>query len=303
MDDDTDILNVQETVITDGSDGLATEGGNTTYTKPAQPNNKKRPQFSKKAVLIFTIILVAVCGLAIFFATKKNSTPASEPPKSVIINTQSLDAGTLNQLTSQLGPGNVKQQLTISPDTLFKNNVDIEKNLTVKGKTLLQDAVTVSNDLTVTTQLKVGSNTSIGGNLNVNGQISAGTINVGSITLNSLRLSGDLAFSGHVLTTGPVPSAKAGVASGGGSTTINGNDTSGTITIKMGNSPLPAGETAIVTFGTRFSSVPRVQLTPVSLPASKLDYFVTKTPGFFTVESTSQPTAGESYSFDYFVSQ
>lgn len=241
-------------------------------------------------VAVLIVILLVVAG---GFALRKKQN--AKPQTTYVINTQSLDNGTLNKLTAETGSG--KQQLTITPDTLFQNNVTINKDLVVKGQTFLQSPVTITKELTI------GSNVGVGGNLSVTGQISAGNLNVGSVTITSLHLSGDLEFNGHLMPTGTVPTIKISTAGGGGSATIEGNDTVGTITITTGSNPATTGEMAIITFRSRFAGNAKVHLTPASNPASKLDYFVTSTPGFFTIETSSLPTTSSTYSFYYLVTQ
>lgn len=260
---------------------------------PKRPAVKPPPRSShrwnrKRRVMVAlfagsSLIALAASGISLIRSSSK-------PQPVVTINTQSLDNGTLNQLTVADG-GTSRQQLTISPDTLFLNSVTINKDLTVMGQTNLQSSVSIANGL------------AIGGDLSVNGEISAGNLNVGSVNMSSLRLSGNLEFGGHLSPTGAVPSIRSSVAAAGGSVTIDGNDTSGTITVLIGNGKIITGEMAIITFRSAFPITPKVQLTPLSASASKLDYFVTRTAGFFTIEATSLPTAGSSYIFDYFVTQ
>lgn len=256
-------------------------------SKKSRPTRKRRVVFGIFLTILFTIL---VLGITFFVRSRPKQ------PTTITINTQSLDNGTLNKI-SLSAEGETKQQLTISPDTLFLNSVSINKDLTVKGQTYLQSSLTIDKELTV------GGNVGVGGNLSVTGQISAGNLNVGSVTISSLRLSGDLEFGGHLIPTGAVPTIKPDVAASGGSATIVGNDTAGTITITTGGGIGVIGEMAIVTFRSPYSGTPKVQLTPVSASASKLDYFVTRSSGFFTIEATSIPATGSSYVFDYLVTQ
>lgn len=258
---------------------------------PAAPN---RNRWSKKRIIFTLLAVIAV--LALLTAVILYIRSSSKPEPTVVINTQSLDNGTLNQLTTENGAADGKQQLTITPDTLFHNNVTINKDLLVNGRTTLQSALNVARDLAV------GGNTTVGGNLSVTGQISAGNLNVGTVSMGTLQISGNLELRGHIVPTGPVPTIKTSVAAAGGTARIDGTDTAGTITIVMAGA-VPAGEMVIVTFNTAFNATPKLQLTPVSNAAAKLDYFATKTAGFFTIEAASLPTPGSTYIFDYFVTQ
>lgn len=274
--------------------GLEVAEENTAPKMIKIPGAPKKGRWSKKR--LFLTLLATAMLLALLFAGIRYVRSVSKPEPTVVINTQSLDNGTLNQITTENGVADGTQQLTITPDTLFHNNVTVSKDLLVTGQTTLQSALDVARDLAV------GGNTTVGGNLSVTGQISAGTLNVGTVNMSTLQLSGDLELRGHLVLTGPAPTIKTSVAAAGGTARIDGSDTAGTITIITGGT-VPAGEMVIVTFNSAFNGTPKVQLTPVSSAASKLDYFATKTAGFFTIEASSVPAPGSTYIFDYLVTQ
>lgn len=265
------------------------------------PKNK-RPfnyrKLRKRLLLAFVLsILLVGTGTAIALLAK----PSKQAP-TVVINTQSLDNGTLNQLTPQ-GSGQAKQQLTITPDTIFKNNVtvqgttELDKDLSVGGK------VTIQGDENVQGNLSVGKSLSVGSNLTVSGLITAASLNVGSLTLSSINLSSNLVFGGHIVPTGTEPAARASSSAGGGTVSISGNDTAGTITITTGSGGLSAGEMAVITFKTAFAATPKVQFTPLNAAASNLHYYATHTATFFTLNSSTTPTGATTYVFDYLVTQ
>jgi len=114
-------------------------------------------------VIVVGLALIAAAAIILLKQPAKKATPTP-----IIINTQSLDNGTLNRLTAQAGPNATKQQLTITPDTLFKNTVvvqgalktasdlDVAGNLNVHGKTTLQGAVGINSNLAVHGALSVG---------------------------------------------------------------------------------------------------------------------------------------------------
>lgn len=277
--------------------------------RPAPKNRRSmRNLFSKKNVLIFGLVVIVLGTLAsgMFIILKK---PAPKPANNTyVINTQSLDNGTLNELTSQ-ADGNIKQQLTISPETIFKNDVTVQgsvkinKDLTVDGHTNLQGPTTISDSLTVSRSLTVNGNAALASNLTVNGQISAASLSVGSLTISSINLSNNLVFAGHLVPNGTAPAARISVAAGGGSVSISGNDTAGTVSITVGSGGLLAGEMAIISFKAAFNTTPKVQLTPINDAASGLRYYATRSASFFTVNTSTAPTAGMTYVFDYFVTQ
>lgn len=264
---------------------------------------RQKSSMPKRVIIIVTAI--AVLALITFLAISALKKPAAKPtpPTPIVINTQSLDNGTLNKLTTQAGSSPVKQQLTITPDTIFKNNVqvqgslktdkdlDVGGNLAIKGTTTLQGAVGINSNLAVS------------GSLSVGGVLSAASLNVGSLGVSTINISGSLNFGGHLVPGGATPASKPSVAASGGSVSISGNDTAGTITINIGNGSLLAGELAIISFRTAFATTPKVQLTPINSTASTLNYYATRSPTFFTVDSSSVPETGASYVFDYLITQ
>jgi cytoskeletal protein CcmA (bactofilin family) len=283
---------------------LASPSGSS--TPPEYPSGAGLPKFlPPRAVLLIAILVMGliVCGVVIAVLSK----PAKKADTTVIVNTQSLDNGTLNRLTSQLGTNTtVQQQLTISPSTLFKNNIEVQgtatvdKDLTVKGTSTLLGAVTAGSSLAVHGALSVGGSTNLAGNLSVGGLLTAASLNVGSISNSTINLSGNLNLGGHLVPSGTAPHVVPSVAASGGTTTISGNDTAGTVTITVGNGLVQSGEMAIITFNKAFNLTPKVQLTPANEAAANLRYFVTQSPTFFTVRASNTPANGVQYQFNYF---
>jgi hypothetical protein len=78
------------------------------------------------------------------------------------------------------------------------------------------------------------------------------------------------------------------------------SDMAGTFTITGGGgSSFFAGAQAVITYNSTYFSPPRVILTPVNANAANKAYFVTSNSGSFTVNFTTAPTAGTSYTFNY----
>src|SRR5690606_2579650 len=112
-------------------------------------------------------------------------------------------------------------------------------NLTVSGDTNLGK--------TQINSLQVAQNTAIQGSttvrdLNVTGTSSfSGAITASKITVSQLILSGNaiLQIPNHISFTGPSPSRSyigSGILGSGGTVSVNGSDTSGTINLNSGNS-------------------------------------------------------------------
>lgn len=268
---------------------------------PAQNTKHRRHlNITKRQMLQGLVAVVLVAGVItglIFLNKLSKKTPAT-----VVVNTQSLDNGTLNQLQPKPG-GTTGQQLAISPDTIFKNDIVVQGSVDTAGNLIVGGKVDIQGATSISDSLVVGKSLSVGTNLTVNGQVSAASLNVGSITISSINISGDLVYGGHLIPSGSQPSARTSIAAAGGTVTISGNDTAGTITITTGNGLLLPGEMAVITFNKAFSGTPKVQLTPTSAAASDLRYFVTHSAGFFTINTTSTPAANLIYSFDYLVTQ
>lgn len=279
-------------------------GENSSENTPDAPKKKKRSVSKKELLLLFGfIVIVVLTGLLISRTQQKGDAPGN-----VTINTQSLDNGTLNELTTSAGD-NPKQQLTISPDTLFRNGITVQKsaeileNITVRGSSTILGSTTIGGDLLSNGNLTIKGNSNLTGNVAINGQLSVAALNTGAVNATSVTLNGDLGYAGHLRPGGQTPQTRGGNASAGGSVSISGNDTAGTISIQTGGGAAAAGELATITFVKAFSGTPKVQLTPVNDAASRLNYFTSRNPNFFTVSSTSSLSANTTYVFDYFVVQ
>jgi hypothetical protein len=87
---------------------------------------------------------------------------------------------------------------------------------------------------------------------------------------------------------------------GGGTSSVGGSDTAGSITINTGSNP-SAGCFITVNFAAKFSGTPRVVISPVDAPAGGLAYYVTRNISSFSVCSNNAPAANASFGFDYIV--
>ncbi|MEO8104762.1 MAG: hypothetical protein ABI602_00295 [Candidatus Saccharibacteria bacterium] len=259
------------------------------------------PRLPRYVIIIVVVIVGLVLTVVIIALLKHPSKKIA--PTVVTINTQNLDNGTLNKLTAQAGPNKTVQQLTISPDTLFKNSTEVQGSLKADKQLDVSGNVNVAGTTTLQGAVGINSNLAVRGALSVGGALSAASLNVGSLAVTTVNASGSLNFGGHLVPSGTTPAVAPSSGTSGGTVTVSGNDTAGTITITIGNGPLVAGEMAILNFHTQFSTTPKVQLTPISGDASALNYYATRSATFFTVETTTTPTHGASYVFDYLVTQ
>lgn len=278
-------------------------------TPPSASSNdpgKRKSTVSRKTLIKVVgslLVFIFILFLASSFFVKREVEKIKQPVP-VTINTQSLDNGTLNKLTVQAGPENqTTQQLTIEPETLFKSSVEVQGSLKAQGDLEVGGNLNVRGTTTLQGAVGINSNLAVRGSLSVGGTLTAPSLNIGNLGATNINASGSLSFGGHLIPSGSVPSAKPSLAASGGTVTISGNDTAGTVTITIGGGAVQTSEMAIITFATRFTTTPKVQLTPINAAASALNYYATRNAGFFTIETSTVPSNGAQYVFDYLVTQ
>lgn len=265
-------------------------------------------------LLLFVFVLVLVAAIAVI-AYRQGSHSSSNGP----ISSQPLDQKALEELANtDATVGSSAQLLNVQSNTFFAGKVLVRDTLEVAGQlrvggSLSLSGVTVSGSSSFD-QVQVNKNLAVGGdtslqnsltvqkNVNVTGNGSfGGTLSAQRLTVSSLQLSGDLNLTRHITAGGPTPSRSNGSALGsGGTSSISGSDTSGSITINTGNGP-SAGCFLTVNFTNKFNSTPHVLLTPVGSSAAALNYYVNRSTSSFSVCSTNAATANSNFGFDYFI--
>ena len=268
-------------------------------------------------ILIFTLMIV-VAG-AVTIVNYLNSQKA--PPEPNIAN-QSLSQDTLKELANtDATVGNTSQTLTIQGNaviagqTLLRGTLNVAGSLQTGGN-ITAPGLTVSGKTNLgasqINSLQVAQNTAIQGtttlrDLNVSGTSSfSGAVTVSQITATKLILNGNavLQIPNHLAFTGPSPSRTSGpgtLLGGGGTVSIDGSDTNGSININTGNNPTTAGCFASITFNKAFTSQPHVIVSPVGSAAGKLEYYVDRSTTGFSICTNNTPQANKVFSFDYFV--
>jgi hypothetical protein len=108
-----------------------------------------------------------------------------------------------------------------------------------------------------------------------------------------------LLVDGHIVTGGTTPTVTVPVNQVLGSS-IEGNDTSGTLTLTGAAGSQP-GVLATVTFAEAYDKVPRIALTSISRDALNLNVYLEKTITGFKLVTDDTPAAGKTYQFDYIV--
>lgn len=280
--------------------------------------NRARVFATVSALFVFLVAIGSIGGY--FYARSRTPAPTTNSPK--ITSLSPDDISKLSEIGTNLG--NSGQTLNIGADALFRGNVDVTGKLTVGGPFNANGPVTLSQlNITGTTLLSglnVGSNLTVGGNanlqqtltvaglatftngINAGGSSSMSALNAGSISVQTISISGPLTIR-HLATQGPAPTFVTGTAVGAGGTgSLSGNDTAGTVNFNVGSSA-PAGVLGTITFRAAFTSTPHVLISPLTGAAGTSGAYVTRTSGGFQVRTDSALPPGAVLSFDYFVTQ
>ncbi len=300
----------------DGTAGTPTEPGG---KPPKKPNALKK--FFKRFnlyLLIFIFIVVIAGAVAVVSYLNSKKTPVAPTATS-----QQLSQDTLNQLSnSDATVGGSGQTLTVQGNAIFSGQVLIRSDLNVAGTIKVGTEVTVPQ-ITVTgksnlsdvqiNSLQIANNTVMQGSLtaqkdiNVAGAASfSGPVTAGQITVTNLILSGNasLQVPNHISFPGASPGRTIDntVLGAGGSASINGSDTAGTVNVNSGNNPA-AGCFVTVTFAQKFTSTPHVIISPVGNAAGQTQFYVNRTTSGFSVCTANAAPANQAFAYDYFVTQ
>jgi cytoskeletal protein CcmA (bactofilin family) len=270
-----------------------------TTTSPDKPP-RSMPKLPPALLIALVVLIIAAIagGIVLVGKSKPKATPAQ-----ITINTQSLDAGTLTKLTNKTGSDPTKQQLAITPDTVFKNNVQVVDGISTNKNLSVGGDLSVSGNTNLQGPAVLDGNLAVRGALSVAGSLSAASLNVGSLTVGALTTSGNINLGGHLVPSGATPAVRTSTAAGNGTAVVSGNDTAGTITITTGSGSLSPGELVILNFTNKFSATPKAQLTAINGPAADMHVYATRSTGILTIETTTAAAPNTTYVFDYFISQ
>lgn len=284
------------------------------------PEKKVSPikQLLKKVniyLLIFGLLLAV--GGAIAAISFFNSQQAPVDPS---IESQSLTTEALKQLANtDASIGNTAQTLTIqgsaviNGQTLTRGNLNVAGNfqtggsitsptLTVSGATNLGD--TQANTLQIAGAVAIQGTTTLR-DLSVAGTSTfSGAVTASQLTVTRLIMSGNasLEIPNHISFTGASPgrSVTQSVLGNGGSASVGGSDTAGTINVNSGNNPT-SGCFVRINFNQAFPRQPRVVLTPIGAAAGQMQYYVERNTSGFSVCTNNAAAANQAFAFDYFV--
>lgn len=289
-------------------------------TSPETPKQKVSPlrRLARKMnVYLLIFILILIVSIVITVVVYLNSTKAPATPS---IASQNLTTDSLKQLANtDVSVGDKSQTLTIqgnaviNGETLARGNLNVAGDLQTGGSTTTPN-ITVSGTANLGTaqmnSLQVAGNTAIQGettmrNLNVAGSSTfSGAMTAAQITVSNLVFSGNgvLTIPNHIKITGPSPnrSINSGILGAGGSASVNGSDTSGTLNVNTGNNPQP-GCFARMAFARNFSSTPRVVVTPVGAAAGQTQFYVERDTSGFSICTTNAAPANQTFAYDYFI--
>ena len=316
-------LDSQTTVVTTDTTGGTTDAtGGSTPPKEEKKEKKKRKKPNVKGLagkfniyfllFIFIIVIAGIVTIISYQQNKKSANKANEA-----ITTTPLSEEDLNKLRqTDVKVGDPKQILSVESNAIFAGKVLIRDSLEVAGQikvggplnlpgisvsgTSIFDQVQINNlqisgNATVEGQLNVQTGINVTGNLTVGGTISAGRLNI-----ETLSVSRDLQLSRHIDAGGGTPGISGGSALGaGGTTSLSGTDTAGTININTGGGTV-AGCFAFVNFTQSFNS-PHVTITPVGSAGGSLNFYINRSNSGFSVCTNSAAPVGQSFAFDYIV--
>ncbi|MBX4191080.1 hypothetical protein KW794_03245 [Candidatus Saccharibacteria bacterium] len=281
-------------------------------TPPPKPKGIKGfPLFNNLYLVIFG--LVVLVGAAVIFISVKSAKPQTTTTKASSLTDQQISS--LKGNTTLVG--DAKQTLDIQSNSIFEGQILARADLNVAGSLKVGGPLSIPSisvggngsfgQVGVSGPLNVAGDTTMQGalavqkNLTVAGSASFGSLNVSSLSVTTLQLKGDISLNQHIITSGGAPGRSNGTALGsGGSASVGGSDTAGTISINTGGSP-PAGCFITVNFAKGFGTTPHVVISASNSSAASLQYYTNRSPSNFSVCTANVPAAGTTYVFDYVV--
>ena len=287
----------------------------------AAPTEKKispiKKLFRKLNVYLLLFIFIVVIAGAIAIVSYLNSQKTPAEPN---IASQTLTPEALKQLANtDASVGSSAQTLTIQGNaiiagqTLARGNLNVAGNIQAGGS-ISAPTLTISgtsnlgtaqiNSLQVAGTVAIQGATTIAA-LNVAGVSSfGGAMTASQITVTNLILSGNASLSvpNHISFPGANPGRTVdnGVLGQGGTSSVSGSDTSGTVNINSGNNPSP-GCFARINFNQRYTNQPHVMVSPVGAGAGATQFYVTRDTSGFSICTVNAAPANQAFAYDYFV--
>ncbi len=290
-----------------------------TATKKSGPITKLKSLVAKLNVYFLLFIMLVIVALMILFIVYNSSTQQDQAR----LETQELTQDSIDELVgSDAVVGDPKQLLTVESDSVFNGQVLIRDGLDVAGPikvggSLSLPGITVSgqsafdevtvNRLSIAGDAQIQGQLSVQQGLSVSGPVTfSGTLSAANFSIQTLTVEQDARFNRHIDAAGPTPGvARGGAVGSGGTVTISGTDTAGTVGVNVGGGA-GAGNLATITFANAFSGNPHVVITPVAPQGSSLVdgdrqfYISSRSSTSFTIAVSDSLPSG-SISFDYIV--
>lgn len=289
-------------------------------TPDSPPEKKISPfkRFIRKTNIYFLIFILIVIAAIIFSVVSYLN--SQKPPVEPNIANQPLSQEALKQLANtDASVGGTNQTLTIQGNAIIAGQGLVRGALNVAGNiqtsgSLQASELTISGSSnlgsTQINSLQVATNTAVQGNttlrnLSVSGSAAfSGAMTASEITTSRLTLSGNaiLTIPNHIGFGGPSPTRtiNTSVLGGGGTASIDGSDTTGTININTGNGP-QAGCFARINFHQPFLKQPHVIVSPIGSGAGLIQYYVDRDKAGFSICTNNASPANRVFAFDYFV--
>ena len=280
-------------------------------TGPAQPPLLRRLWRKLNIYLLFFALIILVSVATVIVLAMRGNTVNKDA-----VDSQNLPTSSLQELANTgISIGNSRQILNIQSNSVFTGSALFRSNLEVAGTVkiggdLALPGITVSGSSRLgevqANSLAVTGATSIQGVLTARNGVSvtgnstfSGNISAGQITTGALQLNGDLRLTNHITAGGPIPGLSRGTALGGGGTaSVSGSDTAGSIAINTGSSP-PAGCFATISFTRAYANTPHILITPVGTGAAGLEYYVNRSTSSFSICTLNSAPGGQTFGFDY----
>jgi cytoskeletal protein CcmA (bactofilin family) len=297
----------------------STDPSDNVSSPPPQEPRKKRSLkhlFGKLNlyILCFGLILcVSIFVAVIAYIDNKGSSTSTN------ISSNSLSASTLAQLANTNATvGSTGQLLNVESSAVFAGQVLARQDLDVAGNLNVGGTLGLNNLSVAGTsqfgQAQINKTLSVAGDSNLQGQVTinnalqvsgagnfSGALSTPQLTTTNLQLNGDLDLTHHISAGGTSPTKLNGNALGsGGTASISGSDTAGSIAINTGGSPA-AGCFVTINFNAKFNTTPHVLVTPIGSAAGGLAYYVDRSSTDLSICDNTNPPANASFGFDYFV--
>lgn len=312
--------NPTPTVRPNSPPGSSVSGtGEPAQTSNIDPGNTKPPLRKRMAqhtniYLLLLLLLLVIGGALTWILVLQHREEQTKTEDT--ITSESLSEEVLKQLANSTTTiGNSQQVLNVESNAVFTGGLLVRRNLEVAGTIKVggdismpgltvsgnsrfgqvsADTLTIGGATTIQGPLTASQGMNITGNSNFNGTVSAS-----QISTNALQLGGDLTLTRHVIAGGPIPNLSRGNALGsGGTASVSGSDTAGSVAINTGSSPA-AGCFATITFVRAYAAVPHVVVTPIGSGAAGLEWYINRSAGNFSICTTNPAVGGQSFGFDY----